>query len=343
VGDRVGIVIVSYNSRPHLARCLEAVRALRTTPHRVVIVDNGSEDGSLDAVRAPCGPHEVLALGRNTGFAAGSNRGIEHLADCDWIALLNPDAFPEPGWLDALQRAAAEHPEFALLASRQLMAGDPSRLDGAGDVYSVSGLVWRRLFGRPAADAALETEEVFAPCAAAALYRRQALVEAGGFDESFFCYVEDVDLAFRMRLAGHRCLYVPSATVHHVGSAVTGRHSAFALYHGHRNLVWTWWKNLPAPLVATYLAHHLAMNAATLVHFAARGLLRPVLRAKVDALRGMPRVLRQRRRIQASRRAGSRELRRSMAGGWASLGFGRARPASAGPSGPRARAGLLEP
>jgi GT2 family glycosyltransferase len=320
---RVGIVVVSYNPGPHLARCLAALRDQTWAPHRVIVVDNGSTDGSLAGLGGAVGGHEVVALGRNTGFAAGANRGIERAADCDWIALLNPDAFAEPGWLGALVESARERPGFALLASRQLMADDPSRLDGAGDVYAVSGLAWRRLFGQPASDAATLAEEVFSPCAAAALYRRAALVDAGGLDESFFCYFEDVDLAFRMRLRGHRCLYVPDAVVHHVGSAVSGRHSEFTLYHGHRNLVWTWWKNMPGPLLGAYLPHHLALSVVSLVHFAARGLLRPVLRAKRDAWRGLPAVLRQRRLVQASRRAGTADLRRVMAGGWRALGVGR--------------------
>jgi GT2 family glycosyltransferase len=322
---RVAVVVVTYNPGPHLARCLEAVGALTLPPHRVIVVDNGSEDGSLAALEARPGRHELVALGGNTGFAAAANRGIEHAADCDLVALLNPDAFPEPGWLEALVRAASERPEHAMLASRQLMADDPSRLDGAGDVYAVSGLAWRRLFGQPARGTALAREEVFGPCAAAALYRRDALVEAGGFDESFFCYFEDVDLAFRLRLRGRRCLYVPDAVVHHVGSAVRGRHSAFALYPGHRNLVWTWWKNMPGPLLASYLPHHVAMNGAALLHFAARGLLGPVLRAKRDALRGLPAVLGRRRQVQASRRAGPGDLRGVMTGGWAGLGLGRGR------------------
>jgi len=320
---RVAVAVVTYNPGPHLARCLEAAGVQTLRPHRVIVVDNGSDDGSLAALEARPGRHEVVSLGRNTGFAAATNRGIERAADCDFVALLNPDAFPEPGWLEALVRAASERPAYAFFASRQLVADDPSRLDGAGDVYAVSGLAWRRLFGQPARGAALAAEEVFGPCAAAALYRRDALLEAGGFDESFFCYFEDVDLAFRMRLRGHRCLYVPDAVVHHVGSAVRGRHSAFAVYHGHRNLVWTWWKNMPGPLLAMYLPHHLAMNGAALVHFAARGLLGPVLRAKRDAVRGLPAMLGKRRRIQSAPRARAGDLRRMMAGGRAALGLGR--------------------
>ena len=124
-------------------------------------------------------------------------------------------------------------------------------------------------------------------------------------------------------LAGHRCLYVPEAIVHHVGSIARGRRSDFTVYHGHRNLVWTFWKNMPGPLLAAYWPQHLTLNAASLVHFTARGQGRAILRAKRDAWRGLPRILRARRLVQARRRAGSREMRRLMVGGLRSLGIRR--------------------
>src|SRR6185436_15150615 len=135
-----------------------------------------------------------------------------------------------------LLEAAAAEPAFACFASELRMAGDPRLLDGAGDVYHVSGLSWRRGHQRPLSGLGTERREVFSPCAAAALYRRDVLAAVGGFDESLFCYFEDIDLGFRLRLEGHRCLYVPGAVVHHVGSALSGRRSAFTVYHGHRNL-----------------------------------------------------------------------------------------------------------
>jgi GT2 family glycosyltransferase len=157
---------------------------------------------------------------------------------------------------------------------------------------------------------------VFAPCAAAALYRRDALVKVGGFDESYFAYLEDVDLGFRLRLAGYRCLYVPDAVVRHVGSATTGgQRSDFSVYHGHRNLVWTYFKNMPWPLFWLYLPQHILLNFVSIVYFALRGQGRVILRAKWDALKGLPRILKERRRIQKSRRVSSSELRRVMTKG----------------------------
>ena len=142
-------------------------------------------------------------------------------------------------------------------------------------------------------------------------YRREAFDEVGGFDEQYFCYFEDVDLAFRLRLQGHRCLYVHSAIVRHVGSALSGYRSNFAVYHGERNAVWTFVKDMPGPLLWLYLPHHLALNVAALVYYPWRGQGRVVWRAKIDAVRGLPSVLRQRTLVQRGRRVDAWTLRRA--------------------------------
>jgi GT2 family glycosyltransferase len=115
-------------------------------------------------------------------------------------------------------------------------------------------------------------------------------------------------------------MYVPDAVVRHVGSALSGRGSDFSIYHGHRNLVWTFWKNMPPVLLAIYWLHHLAVNLISITHFLSHGHGATILRAKRDALKAMPRILRARRVIQARRRARSSELRRFMVGGQRSLG-----------------------
>jgi GT2 family glycosyltransferase len=259
---------------------------------------------------------ELIPLDRNEGFAKANNIGIQRAADCDWIALLNPDAFPETTWLEQLVGAARAHPDYAFFGSRLIDAGTPTRLDGTGDQYHVSGWAWQRDHGRARSEVDEAAEgEIFGPCAAAALYRRDALEEVGGFDERYFCYYEDVDLSFRLRLAGHRCLYVPSSSVHHVGAAIAGRESDFAVYHAHRNLVWTYVKNMPGPLVWLYLPHHLAVNALALVWFSVRGHPGAIVRAKLDAVRALPTFVEDRRRLQANRRRSPRELRNAMARG----------------------------
>ena len=252
----------------------------------------------------------MLAQEANLGFARGNNLACTAAAiDSEWIALLNPDAFVEPDWLEALLAAAQSYPAFDVFGSQLVNAADPALLDGTGDAYHVSGLVWRMGHGVPVATFPEQRREVFSPCAAAALYRRSALLQVGGFDEDFFCYLEDVDLGFRLRLAGYRCLYVPASVAHHVGSGTTGgQHSDFAVYHGHRNLVWTYVKDMPGVLFWILMPMHLAMNLAALILFALRGQGKQMLRAKFDAIRGIAKMWRKRHSIQAARVATVRDI-----------------------------------
>jgi GT2 family glycosyltransferase len=313
---RVAVVIVVHgNGGDYLRRALDALQEQTIAPARVIVVDNATTDGSVDGLEERYPAVEVVRSGRNVGFPAANNLAVRMTEDCEWVALLNPDAFPEPGWLAALLDAARENPRYSFFGSRLLRAGT-SELDGTGDCVHVSGTAWRRDQGRPAS-VTREAGEVFSACAAAALYRRDAFLEVGGFDESFFCYYEDNDLAFRLRLVGHRCLYVPDAVVHHVGSGLNGVLSDFSLYHCLRNIVWMWVKDMPLPLLLAYLPRHLLLNLLDISTFSRRGRASVVLRAKKDAVLGLPRVLKERRRVQAARTVGSWELRRALARGLA--------------------------
>jgi GT2 family glycosyltransferase len=306
------VVIVNANAGDYLEQTLAALDRQTLPPRRVIVVDNASVDGSADGIEERHPAVEVQRLTTNLGFAGGNNLGARDAEDCRWVALLNPDAFAEPDWLERLVDAAETNREYSFFASRLLQAQSPDILDGTGDVYHVSGLAWRRDHGRRVDERQLERGEVFSPCAAAALYERDAFLEVGGFDENFFCYFEDSDLSFRLRLAGRRCLYVPEAVVHHVGSATTGRESDFTIYHSCRNLAWAYVKNMPGPLFWLYLPQHLFVNILNVVWFSTTGQARIVLASKRDALRGLPRVLRERRAIQGRRRIAARDLRRQM-------------------------------
>ena len=314
--DGVGVVIVNKNAGPHLAHALESLERQTIAPQRIIVVDNASDDGSLDGLDARFPSVEIVRSPENLGFAAANDLAARMCDDCAFVALLNPDAFPEPDWLETLLAAAAAHPECAVFGSRLVLAEDGGTLDGTGDQYHVSGTAWRRDQNAPATVERAEGE-TFSACAAAALYRRDAFLAAGGFDESFFCYYEDTDLAFRLRLAGHGCLYVPGAVARHVGSATTGLLSAFTIYYSSRNQVWVYAKNMPRPLFWLYLPQHLLVNVLTTLSYALKGQGRAALRGKRDALRGLGSVLAQRRRIQAARVATSRDLRQAMTRGGA--------------------------
>jgi GT2 family glycosyltransferase len=310
---KVAVVVVNWNAGPLLGRCLASLTRQSRPADRVIVVDNASTDDSLALAAEQLRGVELLRLDVNAGFARANNIAAAAARDADALALLNPDAFPEPGWLAGLVSAAERFPDFGAFASQMRLDAMPDRLDGAGDSYHVSGRAWRNGHNAPA-DGWPEGEyEVFAPCAAAALYRRAAFEEIGGFDESYFCYFEDVDLGFRLRLHGYRSLYVPSSIVRHVSSALSGYRSDFAVYHGERNAVWTFVKNMPGPLLWWYLPQHLALNAASLVFYPFRGQGRAVWRAKWHALRGLKPVLARRREEQRARRADWRTLREAMA------------------------------
>ncbi len=283
------------------------------TPHEIILVDNASTDRSIHIARKFPSVQLVL-LDKNVGFARGNNLAIDRSsAESEWIALINPDAFAEPRWLEALLTASESHAEFDMFGSKLLNASDPTVLDGIGDVYHMSGLIWRMGHHRREHGYSNVENEVFSPSAAAALYRRSVLRELGGFDEDYFCYVEDVDLGFRMRLAGYRCLYVPQSVVHHVGSGTTGgQDSDFAVYHGHRNLVWTFVKDMPGILFWLLMPLHLLLNLVTIIWFTFHGSGRLILRAKRDALLGLPNMWCKRRQIQSNRMATIGEIWRQL-------------------------------
>lgn len=303
----VTVIIVNWNGGHLLAQCLSDLLRQSIQPARILVVDNGSIDGSAERAAQLPGV-TVCLLGQNFGFAGGNNRAFSE-CDTEYVALVNPDAFPEPDWLEKLVVAAEAYPEIAAFGSRQMMHGANNILDGLGDLYHVSGLVWRDGHGRPWHDSNVMPGEIFSPCAGAALYRRDALVNIGGFDVDFFCYAEDVDLGFRLRLAGYRSRYVPDAVVHHVGSGTTGgQHSDFAVYHGHRNLVWMFVKDMPGLLFWLFLPLHVMLNLASILWFTFRGQGGVILRAKRDAMLGLPRMWRKRQQIQRTRVASIGEI-----------------------------------
>jgi GT2 family glycosyltransferase len=303
----VTVIVVNWNSGNLLNECLLRLTRQKLSPARILVMDNGSTDGS--ALCAQTIPGVTLRmLGRNLGFAAANNQALNE-CDTDLVALLNPDAFPEPDWLLRLVAAAAAHPDIAAFGSRQMMYGFASTLDGIGDVYHISGRVWRKGHGSMQLATDQIADKIFSPCAGAALYRRDALVKVGGFDEDYFCYIEDIDLGFRLQLAGYSCLYVPDAVVHHIGSASSGgKHSDFSVYHGHRNLVWTFVKNMPGLLFWLLLPLHVLLNLGTLVLFTGNGQGRVIWQAKRDAIRGLPKMWKKRTQIQIQRIATPLEI-----------------------------------
>lgn len=312
---QASIVIVNFNSGPRLAKCVAALASQTYRDFEVVIIDNASDDSSfrqaIESATSAGLAHKPIESAVNLGFAAGNNRAVGE-ASGTWLVFLNPDAYPEKDWLEELLRAAAAHPEVEAFGSTQLDAEEPNTLDGAGDVYHALGIPYRGGFGRDAAIAP-PTGECFAPCGAAAMYRRDAFLRLGGFDERFFCYSEDVDLGYRLRLQGGKCVQVREAVIHHEGSGISGRYSDFTVYHGNRNRIWVAFKNTPSILYWPMFPFQMAANFYLLLRAFTVGTGRAYLRALVDGYRGLPAFVNDRRSILASRRASIGSIAASMA------------------------------
>jgi GT2 family glycosyltransferase len=303
------VIIVTWNSEMYLPTCLNNLVAQTFRDFEVLVIDNGSDDGSLEGLeeRHPSLSLQIERLDTNHGFATANNIGAR-LARGLWLALLNADAFPEPDWLEKLLQAAESHPEYSFFSSRQIKANEQRYLDGAGDSYHISGLAWRRYADYPTEWYGLESEEVFSACAAAALYSREAFIKVGGFDEDFFSYNEDVDLGFRLRLQGYHCLYVSDAVVKHVGSVSVGAQSDFALYHWQRNLIWSFVQNMPFRLLCRAIPAHIFANMVYLSKYTLLGHGSILWKAKVDAFRDFSHVLNKRRKIQRRNSVNPTEL-----------------------------------
>jgi GT2 family glycosyltransferase len=290
VSSSVAVVIPNWNGAALLPACLQALRAQTHADREVVVVENGSSDGSLD-VLARFPEVRVLRFGRNRGFGAATNAGIRATAS-RYVATLNNDAVPAPGWLAALVAAADADPAVGMCASQMVLAARPAQLDSCGIALDRVGIAWDLLGGQPVgADAGLV--EPFGACAGAALYRRRLLDDVGLFDERFFAYLEDVDLAWRARAHGWRCRYVPAARVLHQHSATGREGSAWKRYLLGRNKVWLVAQNYPAALwywLPLVVGYDLAAVGYALVSRRDGA----ALRGRLAGLAGLPGALRAR-------------------------------------------------
>ncbi len=283
------ILIVNWNGRQYLGRCLAAVFNQRLHETRVVVVDNGSTDGSCEWLAEHYPQVEVIRLPNNAGFAAANNVGIAATAS-RYVVTLNNDTQIGPRWLAALIDAAESDERIGLCAPRILLADRPGTIDSAGIEVDRLGFAWQRGHGRPDAGLYRRPCDVFGPSAAAALYRRAMLEQIGLFDADFDSYYEDVDLAWRANQAGWRCRYVPDADVLHVHSATGRREPDRKLYQLTRNRWWSVTKNYPTPRLWLMLPLMMVADAASL----ARGLITQrnavPFRARLDAVRGLRRM-----------------------------------------------------
>ncbi len=288
---RVALVIPNWNGRGWLEGCLGSVAAQSHRPDQVIVVDNGSTDGSREWLAERWPGVRVIAHAENLGFAVAANRGIE-AADAEAVALVNTDVELAPEWLERMLAALEGGGDVAAVACKMVDLERPDRLYDTGDILRRDGVCEQR--GRFHEDVGRyeQAGEVFAACAGAALYRRDAVRAVGGFDESFFAYLEDVDLGLRLRLAGWRCSYEP-VEARHAGGGSSGRLARPVAGWVARNTLLLVVKAFPlrwAPLV-------LYRQAAWAWRAARAGVLRAHLAGLAAALPALAGALRERRRL----------------------------------------------
>ena len=312
----IGIIIVNFNGGEYLRNCLDSLIGQDHPANSIIVVDNASTDGSIDCIQDDYPSIQLMRQGANIGFAAANNIGFDALSDCQWAVTLNPDTLVQKDWLKVIREAIHKYPKIDMFSCRLVDLTDPDKLDGTGDCYHLSGIVWRRDHGAPSSISRTLDEPIFAPCGAAAVYRLEMVRKVGGMDTDYFCYNEDIDLGFRMRLMGAQCLHIDSAVVFHAGSGITGKDSDFTVYHGHRNLIWTYVKNMPGYLLWITLPLHLAMNLIVLILYIARGRIGVISKSKWDGILKLPQAFRKRKQIQAARQVRPNQLLRVLCKGF---------------------------
>ncbi|WP_420629566.1 glycosyltransferase family 2 protein [Candidatus Leptofilum sp.] len=307
----VSIIVVNWNGRHHLNLCLSALFAQTYPNFEVTLVDNGSTDGSQTFVRDHFPDVRLIELPQNMGFARGNNVGIR-ASNADYIATINNDTKVAPNWLTALVETAEANPNVGMCAAKLLFWDRPDVINSAGICLDRAGIAWDRLGGHPNEISQTKPVPVFGASGGAALYRRTMLNQIGLFDEDFFAYLEDVDLAWRARLAGWDCLFVDTAVIHHHHSATAIEGSPFKNRLLGRNKVWTIVKNYPWQLLLLYLPAILLYDlGAVAVALLARRDVSPLV-GRLQAIPKLPAMWQKRRKIQQSRTLPLKELRALM-------------------------------
>jgi GT2 family glycosyltransferase len=311
-GPLVSVIVVNWNGKNYLGDCLQSLQNQTFLDFEIIVVDNGSKDGSVEYVesRFP-GFARLLRNSDNKGFAQGNNQGIR-VARGKYLALLNNDAQADRHWLEELVKAAERAKRIGMLASKIYLQGREKVIDNVGHLIYRDGL--NRGRGRLEVDHGQfdKKEEVLFPSGCAAFYRREMLEEVGLFDEDFFAYGDDTDLGLKGRLAGWKCVYVPGAVVHHRYSQSSGSYSPMKAFYVERNRVWIAIKYFPLSLLMTSpfytLLRFLFQGYGALSGRGAAGkfsqeyspfhLLRILIKAYASALKGFPKMWKKRKAIK---------------------------------------------
>lgn len=306
------ILTITYNSEKYI-QALD--RSMALPPNWTwVIWDNHSQDktGEILTDISKKNQRIVHIHDRNLGFAGGNNEASKIAPKGDWILLINPDARLDSDFFKQCESTLnSKGKEYSVFSFLMLKEGKDGLVDGAGDVYHVSGAAWRRGYKQRLSEEYLKESEIFSACGGAMAIRSDLWEKLGGFDSDFFCYMEDVDLSFRARLLGEKVLYTPNIKVFHHGFGSTKERSSFSLYYGLRNALIVYWKNMPLSLGIRYSFHHFLFFSVSIV-FHSFFTSPKILLVPFSFLRSIPGLILKRYRFQKNPSVTRSELLRWM-------------------------------
>ena len=240
----VSVVIPNWNGKKYLRQCLKSLRQQDFRKFEIIVVDNGSEDDSVDMMKREFPEVKILRMRKNEGFCRAVNKGI-HAAKAPYILLLNNDTRAEATFVKEMFRGIRRHKNCFSCQAKMIQKDYPDLIDDAGDFYSALGWAFADGKGEPEWEHNNE-KKIFSSCAGAAIYRKSILDKIGLFDESHFAYLEDLDLGYRAKRYGYENWFLPKARVYHVGSGTTGsQYNKFKVHHSARNNVYVIYKNMP--------------------------------------------------------------------------------------------------
>ncbi len=239
------VIIPNYNGKEYLRQCLQSLSMCRPADFHILVVDNGSTDGSVELLKEEFPQVEAVFLAENTGFAPAVNRGLERTKTLYGL-LLNNDTTVEPDFVQKMEEAMETHKDAFSVSAKMLMMQDKGLLDGAGDLYCALGWAFALGKGKKADEHYTKPARIFSSCGGAVIYRMEMFEEVGLFDENHFAYLEDVDVGYRARIAGYSNWYEPLAVVYHAGSGFSGsRYNEFKVNLSSRNSIYLVLKNMP--------------------------------------------------------------------------------------------------
>lgn len=305
----ISVVIPNWNGIKLIGKCLDSFQYSTFKNYEIIVIDNGSTDGSKELVKKKFPSVKLVELPKNFGFCRACNEGIK-ASQREYICLLNNDIEIHPKWLSELYEGIRRHPDCGMGASKMLFLDQKDIIYNTGDLYHIWGTGGGRGQGEKDIGQYEKEEYIFGACAGAGIYRRTMFEDIGTFDEDFFIFAEDVDLNFRANWAGYKTIYLPKAIVYHIGTATVGLYSNPYIYLCNKNDVNVIIKNLTLSMYFKNIFKIIGHQINSTIYFVQRGKGHIILKSKIGALFQFFKMIVRRYSIQKNRRCTYKELKK---------------------------------